>query len=77
MLLWMKENAVAITAIIAAVGTLGGVAVKITKGAKKLGEDVKDKLVSKKGKGESAAHKKPAVEEPKEEKDVPKEEKKE
>ena len=35
MLLWMKENAVAITAIIAAVGTLGGVAVKITKGAEK------------------------------------------
>lgn len=76
LLLWMKENAVAITAIIAAIGTLGGVAVKITKGAKKLGEDVKDKLVSKKGKGESAAHKKPAAEEPKEEKDAPKDEKK-
>lgn len=77
LLLWMKENAVAITAIIAAVGTLGGVAVKVTKGAKRLGEGVKEKLVSKKSSGESAAHKKPAAEEPKEEKDVSKEEKKE
>ena len=47
-LLWLKENAVAITAIIAAVGTLSGVAVKVTKGAKKLGEDVKEKFASKK-----------------------------
>lgn len=47
-LLWLKENAVAITAIIAAVGTLSGVAVKVTKGAKKLGEDVKEKFTSKK-----------------------------
>ncbi len=47
-LLWLKENAVAITAIIAAAGTLSGVAVKVTKGAKKLGEDVKEKFTSKK-----------------------------
>ncbi len=55
-LLWLKENAVAITAIIAAVGTLSGLAVKVTKGAKKLGEDVKEKLTKKeeKGKGKDA-----------------------
>src|SRR3989344_3733001 len=46
-LMWLKENAVAITAIIAAVGTLSGLAVRVTKGAKKLGEDVKEKLVKK------------------------------
>ncbi len=46
-LLWLKENAVAITAIIAAVGTLSGLAVKVTKGAKKLGEDVKEKFTKK------------------------------
>lgn len=46
-LMWMKENAVAITSIIAAVGTLGGVAVKLSKGAQKIGSDVKDKLSSK------------------------------
>ena len=50
-LLWLKENAVAITAIIAAVGTLSGLAVKVTKGAKKLGEDVKEKLTKKEEKG--------------------------
>ena len=47
-LLWLKENAVAITAIIAAVGTLSGLAVKVTKGAQKLGGDVKEKFTSKK-----------------------------
>ncbi|MBI2581756.1 PKD domain-containing protein [Candidatus Woesearchaeota archaeon] len=47
-LLWLKENAVAITSIIAAVGTLGGVAVKISKGAQKLGGDVKEKFTAKK-----------------------------
>ena len=46
-LLWLKENAVAITAIIAAVGTLSGLAVKVTKGAQKLGGDVKEKFSSK------------------------------
>lgn len=52
-LLWLKENAVAITAIIAAVGTLSGLAVKVTKGAKKLGEDVKEKLTKKEEKGKA------------------------
>ena len=52
-LLWLKENAVAITAIIAAVGTMSGVAVKVTKGAKKLGEDVKEKFSKKEGKGKA------------------------
>src|SRR3989338_7647937 len=47
-LLWLKENAVAITSIIAAVGTLGGVAVKVSKGAQKIGGDVKEKFTSKK-----------------------------
>jgi len=47
-LLWLKENAVAITAIIAAVGTLSGLAVKVTKGAQKIGGDVKEKFTSKK-----------------------------
>lgn len=50
-LLWLKENAVAITAIIAAVGTLSGLAVKVTKGAKKLSEDVKEKFTKKEEKG--------------------------
>ena len=44
---WMKDNLVTITAIIAAVGTLSGVAVKLTKGAKKLGEDVAGKVAVK------------------------------
>ncbi len=52
-MLWLKENAVAITAIIAAVGTLSGLAVKVTKGAKRLGEDVKEKLTKKEEKGKS------------------------
>src|SRR3989344_1482230 len=47
-LLWLKENAVAITSIIAAVGTLGGVAVKVSKGAQKIGGDVKEKFTAKK-----------------------------
>ena len=46
-LLWLKENAVAITAIIAAVGTLSGLAVKVTKGAQKIGGDVKEKFTAK------------------------------
>ena len=52
LLLWLKENAVAITAIIAAVGTLSGLAVRVSKGAKKLGEDVKEKLTKKEEKKE-------------------------
>ena len=51
LLSWLKDNSVAVTAIIAAVGTLGGVAVKVTKGAKKLGEDVAVKFTSKKENG--------------------------
>ncbi len=50
LLSWLKDNSVAVTAIIAAVGTLSGVAVKLTKGAKKLGEDVVVKFNSKKEK---------------------------
>ena len=51
LLSWLKDNSVAVTAIIAAVGTLSGVAVKLTKGAKKLGEDVAVKLTAKKENG--------------------------
>ena len=46
-LLWMKDNAIAITAIIAAIGTLSGLMVKVTAGAKKLGGDVKTKFTKK------------------------------
>lgn len=46
-LLWMKDNAIAITAIIAAIGTLSGLVVKVTAGAKKLGGDVKIKFTKK------------------------------
>ncbi len=46
-LIWLKDNAIAITSIIAAVGTLGGVAVKVSKGAQKIGGDVKEKFTSK------------------------------
>lgn len=49
-LIWLKENAVAITAIIAAVGTLSGLAVKVTKSAQKFGGDVKEKFTAKKSK---------------------------
>ena len=56
-LLWLKENAVAITSIIAAVGTLGGVAVKVSKGAQKIGGDVKEKFTSKKTKEEKISDK--------------------
>src|SRR3989338_10186167 len=55
---WMKDNLVTITAIIAAVGTLSGVAVKLSKGAKKLGEDVAGKVavkLKKDGKAKEAA----------------------
>ncbi len=72
-LLWLKENAVAITAIIAAVGTLSGVAVKVTKGAKKLGEDVKEKFSKKEEKGKNALEK-DRDEEEKEDDDEEKEE---
>src|SRR3989338_8418911 len=55
---WMKDNLVTITAIIAAVGTLSAVAVKLSKGAKKLGEDVAGKVavkLKKDGKAKEAA----------------------
>jgi len=73
LLLWLKENAVAITAIIAAVGTLSGLAVKVTKGAKKLGEDVKEKFAKKEEKGKQA----PESDEQEEQKDDEKEEQEE
>lgn len=44
-LLWLKENAVAITAILAAVGTVGGVVVKLTNHAKRLGENVQKVII--------------------------------
>ncbi len=44
---WLKENAIAITAIIAALGTLSGVMIKVTSHAKKLGENVKQKMIIK------------------------------
>ena len=46
-LLWLKENALAITAIVAAIGTLSGIMIKVTHQAKKLGENVKQKMVIK------------------------------
>ncbi|MDP3699219.1 MAG: PKD domain-containing protein [Nanoarchaeota archaeon] len=70
-LLWLKENAVAITAIIAAVGTLSGLAVKVTKGAKKLGEDVKEKFTKKEEKNKNG----PDADKDKDEKDDDKDEK--
>ncbi len=48
LMMWMKENAVAITAIIAALGTLSSLLIKLTSRAKKLGEDVKHKVIPKK-----------------------------
>lgn len=48
-MMWMKDNALAITAIIAALGTLSGILVKVTSHTKKLGENVWQKVSSKKG----------------------------
>ncbi|MBI2669352.1 PKD domain-containing protein [Candidatus Woesearchaeota archaeon] len=44
---WLKENAVAITAIIAALGTVSGLLIKASHHAKKLGENVKMKMTKK------------------------------
>ena len=43
---WLKENALAITAIVAAFGTLSGIIIKVTKQARKIGEDVKNKVTT-------------------------------
>ncbi|MBI1968614.1 PKD domain-containing protein [Candidatus Woesearchaeota archaeon] len=48
MMMWLKDNALAITAIIAALGTLSGIIVKVTSHTKKLGENVWQKVSSKK-----------------------------
>ncbi|MDP3640694.1 MAG: PKD domain-containing protein [Nanoarchaeota archaeon] len=48
MMMWLKDNALAITAIIAALGTLSGIIVKVTSHTKKLGENVWQKMSSKK-----------------------------
>lgn len=56
-LMWMKENAIAITSIIAAVGTLGGIAVKVGMGAKNLGGNVKEKLAAKRKEDETEENK--------------------
>jgi len=45
---WLKENALAITAIVAALGTLSGIFIKIKHQAVKVGEDVKRKFPMKK-----------------------------
>ncbi len=62
LLMWMKDNLLAITAIIAALGTLGGIlvklksqAVKVTEQAGKLTEDVKRKFKKKEEHAENAA----------------------
>ena len=49
MMMWLKDNALAITAIIAALGTLSGILVKVTSHTKKLGENVWQKVNSKRG----------------------------
>ena len=46
-LMWLKENALAITAIVAAIGTLSGIIIKLTHHAKKMGENVKQKIMVK------------------------------
>jgi len=48
MMMWLKDNALAITAIIAALGTLSGILVKVTSHTKKLGENVWQKVNFKK-----------------------------
>jgi len=68
-LLWLKENAIAITAIIAAVGTLSGLAVKVSKGARKLGGEVKGKFTRKDKEEKGKADLPEADDEPKKEKE--------
>lgn len=43
-LIWLKENAVALTAIVAASGTISGILIKVKNKAAKLGENVKLKM---------------------------------
>ncbi|MBI4152609.1 PKD domain-containing protein [Candidatus Woesearchaeota archaeon] len=45
-LLWLKENAVALTAIVAASGTISGILIKVKNKASKLSENVKLKMSS-------------------------------
>ena len=51
-MMWLKENALAITAIIAALGTLSGIFIKIKHQAIKVGEGVKKKFPLKKKEGQ-------------------------
>ncbi|MBI4151662.1 PKD domain-containing protein [Candidatus Woesearchaeota archaeon] len=44
-LIWLKDNAVAITAIVAASGTISGLLIKVKNKASKIGENVKMKIV--------------------------------
>ncbi len=44
-LIWLKDNAVAITAIVAAGGTISGILLKVKNKASKLGENVKLKII--------------------------------
>ncbi|MBI2665910.1 hypothetical protein HYX12_04780 [Candidatus Woesearchaeota archaeon] len=60
---WLKENALAITAIVAALGTLSGILVKATRHAKKIGENVKHKI-SKKTEKKGHEEKAKEIEEP-------------
>ena len=47
-LAWLKENALAITAVIAAFGAISGILITAAQHAKKLGENVKERIVKKK-----------------------------
>ncbi|MBI2146033.1 PKD domain-containing protein [Candidatus Woesearchaeota archaeon] len=47
LMMWLKDNALAITAIVAAIGTLSGIMIKLTHHAKKVGENVKQKIMVK------------------------------
>ena len=54
-LTWLKDNAIALTAIIAAIGTVGGFLVKLKGHAQKVGESVKGKISKKKEMPEQAS----------------------
>ena len=69
-MMWLKENALAITAIVAALGTLSGIFIKLKHQAVKVGEDVKKKFPMKK----KEEQKKPEQEISKESSQAPKEE---
>jgi len=74
-MMWMKENAVAITAVIAAIGALSGILVKVGGHAKKAGaqavkltESVKNKITAKKnGEKKEEHHSEPVADEEKKE----------